>query len=226
MKNQIIVIIAVFVAAMQLLGCTGIDGFEWLHILSKPLIVPLGFAWFILNYPGKETRYVYSVTAAMLFSLLGDVLLIFDENPSFFTFGLLSFMIAHLFYIYAFSQAAFHVREIPLLRRMPLLSIPYLAIGYWVFYTLRNDLNELKFAVFVYIVVLLGMALAALNRYNRVGKYSFTLVFSGSALFLLSDTILALNRFHTEIPMGMFWIMITYMGAQWLFARGLAQNHT
>jgi uncharacterized membrane protein YhhN len=161
----------------------------------------------------------------MFFSLLGDILLIFDEKPGFFMFGLLCFLASHLFYILAFSQAAFHVREIPLLRRMPLLAIPYLALGWWVFYTLRNDLNDLKIPVFIYILVLLGMALAALNRYNRVGKYSFTLVFCGSLLFLLSDALLAMDKFHAPIPLAGEWIMVAYMGAQWLFARGLAHNH-
>lgn len=225
MKNQFILVIAALVALAQIAGNTGISELEWLHTLTKPLIVPLGFAWFILNYPGNDTRYVYSATAAMFFSLLGDVLLIFDEKPGFFMFGLLCFLTAHLFYIFAFSQAAFHVREVPLLRRMPLLAIPYLALGWWVFYTLRNDLNELKIPVFIYILVLLGMALSALNRYNRVGKYSFILVFSGSLLFLLSDALLAIDKFHDPVPLAREWIMISYMGAQWLFARGLAHNH-
>lgn len=218
-------VMAAIIAVAQVLGSAGVPGMEWMHLLSKPLIVPLGFAWFILNYPGNDTRYVYSVTAAMLFSLLGDILLIFDEKPGFFVFGLLCFLTAHLFYIYAFSQAAFHVREIPLLRRMPLLSIPYLALGWWVFHTLRNDLNDLKIPVFIYILVLLGMALSALNRYNRVGKFSFLLVFSGSLLFLLSDALLAIDKFHAPVPIARVLIMVTYIGAQWLIARGLAHNH-
>ena len=50
---------------------------------------------------------------------------------------------------------------------------------------------------------------------------SFKLVFIGSLLFLLSDSMLAFNKFHSEIPLAGFLIMLTYIAAQYLIMRGL-----
>ncbi len=61
----------------------------------------------------------------------------------------------------------------------------------------------------------------SLNRSGRVGAMSFKLVFVGSLLFLLSDTMIAFNKFHSDIPMAGFLIMITYIAAQYLIMRGL-----
>jgi uncharacterized membrane protein YhhN len=43
----------------------------------------------------------------------------------------------------------------------------------------------------------------------------------GSLLFLASDSMIAINKFTTEIPMAGFWIMISYILAQYLIMRGL-----
>jgi uncharacterized membrane protein YhhN len=61
----------------------------------------------------------------------------------------------------------------------------------------------------------------ALNRNGRVNFNSYFLVFVGSVLFVLSDSLLALNKFYMEISMAGFWIMILYISAQYLIMRGL-----
>jgi len=61
----------------------------------------------------------------------------------------------------------------------------------------------------------------ALNRSGRVGAMSFKLVFVGSLLFLLSDSMIAFNKFNSDIPLAGFLIMITYVAAQYLIMRGL-----
>ncbi len=65
------------------------------------------------------------------------------------------------------------------------------------------------------------MSMMALKRSGRVGDSSFKLVFAGSLLFLLSDSMIAFNKFHSDIPMAGFLIMLTYIAAQYLIMRGL-----
>jgi len=65
------------------------------------------------------------------------------------------------------------------------------------------------------------MSMMALNRRGRVNPPSFRYVFFGSILFLLSDSMIAINKFSTEFPLAGFWIMITYISAQYLIMRGL-----
>ena len=44
----------------------------------------------------------------------------------------------------------------------------------------------------------------------------------GGLLFLSSDALLAINRFHTPLPMASLWILASYWAAQWLIASALA----
>ena len=43
----------------------------------------------------------------------------------------------------------------------------------------------------------------------------------GGALFMASDTVLAVNRFAMPIPAAGLWILATYWAAQWLIAAWL-----
>jgi len=79
----------------------------------------------------------------------------------------------------------------------------------------------MKPIITIYALSLIGMSMMALNRSGRVGAMSFKLVFFGSLLFLLSDSMIAFNKFHSEIPLAGFLIMITYIAAQYLIMRGL-----
>ena len=78
--------------------------------------------------------------------------------------------------------------------------------------------------ILLYALSLMGMSMMALNRRGRVNPSSFRYVFTGSVLFLASDSMIAINKFTAEIPMAGFWIMITYITAQYLIMRGLVQE--
>ena len=79
----------------------------------------------------------------------------------------------------------------------------------------------MKPIIIVYALSLIGMSMMALNRLGRVGRSSYMLVFFGSILFLLSDSMIALNKFYSEFWLAGFWIMITYIAAQYMIMRGL-----
>jgi len=61
----------------------------------------------------------------------------------------------------------------------------------------------------------------ALNRKDRVNSRSYLLVFIGSVIFVLSDSMIALDKFYRDIPLAGFLIMLTYISAQYLIMRGL-----
>ncbi len=79
----------------------------------------------------------------------------------------------------------------------------------------------MKPIITIYALSLILMSMMALNRSGRVGAMSFKLVFIGSLLFLLSDSMIAFNKFHSEIPLAGFLIMVTYIAAQYMIMRGL-----
>jgi uncharacterized membrane protein YhhN len=78
--------------------------------------------------------------------------------------------------------------------------------------------------VLVYALVITLMALSALFRYGRTTIKSFALVFGGSVLFMMSDSILAVNKFIEPVRHADFWIMLTYIGAQFLIVSGILRH--
>ena len=96
----------------------------------------------------------------------------------------------------------------------------------FVYTLLYNHLDAvLQIAVFVYMVALLSMSAMALNRFGNGHPISFSLVFIGSLLFVVSDTMIAINKFLVAIPYEGLLIMITYISAQYLIMRGLLKQY-
>jgi uncharacterized membrane protein YhhN len=80
---------------------------------------------------------------------------------------------------------------------------------------LTPNLGELLVPVFVYMLVLLFMAAACMTS----TKSNFYLILGGVA-FTLSDSLIGLDKFYTDIPMAPLWIMITYYLAQYCLTKG------
>jgi uncharacterized membrane protein YhhN len=131
------------------------------------------------------------------------------------------FFLAQLSYIYVFTKYSENGSRGYLERN---LIIGFLFLGYaaGIVYLLYPGLEGLmKPVIMIYALSLIGMSMMALNRNGRVNRTSYLLVFLGSVLFVLSDSMIALDRFFREIPMSGFWIMLTYISAQYMIVRGL-----
>jgi uncharacterized membrane protein YhhN len=75
--------------------------------------------------------------------------------------------------------------------------------------------------VLIYMLVILTMAITAFWRNASVGKWSYVLVFFGALFFMMSDSLLAINKFHTALPLANVSIMLTYALAQFLIVFGI-----
>lgn len=93
----------------------------------------------------------------------------------------------------------------------------YGGLLYWILY---DGLGVMKVPVAAYTIVIIAMLLAALNRFGKVNRTSFLLVMAGAALFVLSDSLIAINRFHTKLDYSTLSVMSTYVLAQYLIVRG------
>jgi uncharacterized membrane protein YhhN len=85
-------------------------------------------------------------------------------------------------------------------------------------------LGGLQFPVIVYATAIILMVINAIFRFGRTNAKSFWLVLSGSILFMVSDSILALNKFLGEIEFAGILIMLTYIVAQFLIVEGLRKH--
>lgn len=165
------------------------------------------------------------VLLALAFSWAGDVLLLFNHAEIYFISGLLAFLIAHFFYILSYRQ---HRREDISHALMGVqrfrFSLPVILAGTGLISVLYNHLGDLKFPVLLYTVVLILMVLNALFRFGRTTPASFWMLLSGALLFMISDSMIAINKFLVPIGNGGFWIMATYVAAQWLIVEGLVRH--
>ena len=197
---------------------------EQLRMVCKPLIMVTLGAYYLLS-AGEDRSFV--VILAIFFSLGGDVSLMFDSiNPIYFMMGLISFLISHVFYIIAYRQ---HQRndETDSLQGIQKLraAFPIVLAGTGLVVILYPSLGDLKVPVIVYALVLVVMALNALFRLGRTNVVSFWLVFVGAMFFMVSDSLLAINKFLTPLSYSGLLIMSTYMAAQFLIIEGLIAHH-
>ncbi len=186
----------------------------------KPLIMIWMAVYFIIFK--KKKSFTILVLLAFFFSWVGDNFLMFSgKNELFFFAGVGGFFLAQLTYILIYTRYCEQNRK-GYLQKNPLIIIFFLLYVGGIYYILLPGLEGfMKPVILIYALSLIGMSMMALNRRGRVNSSSFRLVFFGSLLFLLSDSMIAINKFSMEIPLAGFWIMVTYISAQYLIMRGL-----
>lgn len=167
------------------------------------------------------------VISALFFCWLGDVLLMFVERTElFFIAGLASFLIGHVFYIFCYRMLRTPGTGGLLPTQRLRFAFPIALAGSGLLTVLFPHLGDMKIPVTVYAVVIVVMSMTALNRYGLTSAESFWSIFMGALLFMLSDSLLAINKFYTPFAASAFFIMATYCAAQWLIVKGIiAHQH-
>ena len=158
------------------------------------------------------------IMSALVFSWLGDVTLqLQEENDIFFMIGLSCFLLAQVMYLIAFFSTK---GENVLFFKKIYLILPVILYGLIILYILYDGLGDMKIPVIIYTVVILTMLSSALNREKKVNRQSYILVLVGAILFVLSDSMIAINKFSYPFDMSRIAIMLTYVVAQYLIAIG------
>lgn len=209
------VVIAILEIAGELLQQ---DTLIW---ISKPLLMP-SLAWWWWQNSTQQPSFLRSgVLIALLFSTAGDILLMKSaQYAHFFLLGLGAFLLAHVFYIRTYlrmnkgQQGYLHQRQ--------WLVLPFVAFLVVLLGWLWNNIPvAMKGAVVIYAATITTMALMALHiRGTLSGNYSLWL-FLGAVLFVLSDSLIAVNKFGHAFPEARVAIMSTYIFGQYAIARGL-----
>ncbi len=176
----------------------------WLRIASKPFPMLALMVWL---WPRRGKQACLWVLAGLVLSLLGDMLLEVDPQRLF-VFGLATFLLAHLAYIGAYLHAE---RRLRLLRSLP--SVLWCA-GLIVF--LWPQLGKMALPVSLYAVAIGAMVWRAAALLGAPWGWWALL---GAGLFALSDSLIAINRFHAPFAGARFAIMVLYWTGQWGITR-------
>jgi uncharacterized membrane protein YhhN len=153
---------------------------------------------------------------ALAFSSLGDALLDLDPERLFIK-GLLAFLAAHLVYILLFVRNRARPLR-PKLWRLALVAavlIYSLLLSLW----LAPSLGAMAAPVMIYVCVITVMAVSAI-----LARFSKPWVYTGVILFLISDSILAVDKFKSPVPLRGYLIWTTYYLAQCGIAIGFLRE--
>ncbi len=221
MNKKIWITLYLVVLATDLIGVYTEN--ETLRYITKPLLMPVLVVYFIINTTAFTSPLKKWIVLALLFSWLGDVLLMFETlNSSFFIFGLVAFLIAHIFYI-LFYQSVLRLEN---LKRNYWLIVPVLIYYVSLIYILNPHLGEMKLPVRIYGAVISYMLIQALQIGRIKNSEAAWLMVFGAILFISSDSILALNKFYSSFGHAGILIMLTYGLAQLLIVLGASKYIT
>lgn len=203
------------VAALNAIGIAA--GISLLHFITKPLLVPLLIVVLLLAPSGAPRKSL--LITGLVFSWLGDMFLLFEDKQAlFFIFGLVCFLTTHIFYIIYFLK--FSASQISLIKKQPLLLIAVIGYGIALVSFLFPHLGALKIPVIVYATVICTMLLCSLHIFYKVNSPARILYITGAAFFVVSDSLLALNKFYQPFAYAGVCIMLTYCAAQYFIVRG------
>jgi len=197
--------------------------FEEYSIFIKPLIC-LSLAIYLFRESDMKVGFNRLVFAGLIFSLFGDVLLLYSGSDVFlFLYGLVSFLIAHILYSAAFFRDfKNNPQESKYYGHLMLFFMGVFSMSYYSI--IRDYLNNFRIPVLAYIFVISIMAILAGYRYRRVNLLSFRLICFGAVFFVISDSALAFKKFVEPYSFAGVLIMSTYMIAQFLITIGTIER--
>lgn len=199
---------------------------QYVHYIFKPLttLAIFFFAWRSEPAASKLVSRIYqkAILAGIVFSLIGDIFLmlpgaVFRQG---FLCGLLSFLLAHVCFLRALiSDSRFAGK--------PLTFVCIAVLGIVNLMILWPGLPVgLQIPVVAYVCLLLCMTAQAISRGLQLGSISGRLALIGGLCFMLSDTLLAYNRFYAPIAHSPLLILSSYYLALWLIAASVTSSHT
>ena len=191
----------------------------------KPLLLTVLSLWFYLQCRPLKSRFSQLILAGLGFSIGGDTLLMLaaygPEADSFFLLGLGSFLIAQVSYAIAFWT--YPGAKTGDLQRQPLRALPFLLYLAGILGMLWTGMPDgMKAPVAVYAAAIVAMAMGAFNLRGIHSREAFLGLMAGVLLFVLSDSLIAINKFGQAVPYARVWIMVTYLLGQYLIARNAA----
>ena len=186
----------------------------WLDFAFKPLATLCVIAWAALGRSddGLVKRWI---VIGLVFSLLGDIALLWPVQG--FLAGLVAFLLGHLSYLAALTRRVKFLASRPAFGGWAIVAASVLA-SLW-----AGVPADLRVPVLVYVGALSAMAAQAtsvwLAHRDRPDAAKWRIVAIGAALFVLSDAILATDRFVGGVPLPTLWNLSIYWLGQWFIAR-------
>jgi len=209
-KIEAALLVFIAVSILDIIGI--IFNIPSLIFVFKPLILLSLLVLYSISVSLKNKDYI----AALLFSFFGDVFLLFS-GELYFIIGLISFLIAHLLFIKIVVK---RIERFSFLR-IVILIIPFMILFFALIFVLYNSLNELLIPVIIYGVTISTFGIVSLLDYLNTKSTKSLLMLIGAIIFIISDSILAINKFYTSTEFFLVMVMVSYVIAQYFIYRSM-----
>ena len=163
--------------------------------------------------PHPVPVYYHLLLPGLVFCLGGDVFLALPQKRMF-LFGLIFFLIGHVFYMFAF----FRILDMSQMAWMG--SAVFLLVSLRIFFWLAPNLEKMKVPVMIYMAVITLMIMGAWSLLCDVQlpRTARIQIFSGALLFYVSDLFVARNRFLKKEFFNRLAGLPLYYAGQFLLA--------
>lgn len=180
-----------------------------MQAVFKPMIMLSLMAAYYFSVSKINTWYLL----ALAFSFLGDVLLM-DKNNLFLP-GIAAFLCTQLIYIFIIQKR---------LKKGNMKDLLIAIVPFMIFYglliaILQKNLGDFKIPVMVYGMAISIFGMSALLLHLQYRNFSSRILLLGAILFIVSDSMIALQKFHSARQIYPVAIMSTYVLAQFLIFR-------
>ena len=208
--------LAIFIFAVAIHLYASLKKDKKLRNITKPFILLALLGFYIFAAENVRTYIIL----ALLFSWLGDVLLI-PKGVKWFTAGGIAFMLGHLFFILGYSEDI-DFGSISILAVI-ILALLFIGTVCFVFFNLKPHLPKLLFyPMFLYLLLNGAMNCFAIFRLISMPCLGTLITCIGAILFFISDTSLFFVRFKKDGRLQThFLVMLTYSLGELLIIIGL-----
>lgn len=210
MIKKIALFTFILVSVLDLIGI--IFTIESLLYIFKPFIMLA--LLFLYTSSVSDTNKWYST--ALIFSFFGDVFLMYSGQLPF-KIGLISFFVAHILFI----RIVMHrIKKVSFLSVLTAI-IPFAVFLLLLIYTIKDSLGELLALVMIYGFTISIFGVVSLINYLETKSTKSIWMLIGAIVFMISDALLAINKFYLPKEFFDIFIMGTYIIAQYLIYRSM-----
>jgi uncharacterized membrane protein YhhN len=204
-----LIAIPFLIVTVPLLVRASLKGNQGQVYVLKPLSTLLVIAVALLSLltPTAQPVFTWWIACGLVLSLGGDVALMFQSDRAF-LIGLVLFLLAHVVYSIAFTVPnGFHSADI-------ITGAVLLGVGAAIYLYLRPGLGSMRGPVLLYTLIICFMVNRAISTFfgDAFTTTQAWLISIGAVFFMLSDIVLAINRFRQPIKADRLSLFAYYLG--------------
>lgn len=208
--SKITLAIFIIVSIMDMYGVITQD--INIRYIFKPLVISSLLAYYLISSTKKNITYII----ALLLCLTGDIFLMFRGSLNF-ILGLVSFLTAHILYIAILIKLSGQWNRNKLIKSI----IPFSLVFIVLISILFKNLGTMLAPVIFYGLTICTMGTLSLYFYLKSNSRASLIFLLGSCFFILSDSLLAINKFLTSQYIFGILVMSTYIIAQYLICKSM-----